>query len=509
MKRDWLLYLTWAICVTAWITLGFIMPDFADNPISDYRTVCMIIAYLVILGIGSFWIAYLVGLNRHVSWFVLPIIGIGGAVVSYYRVAFHATVTPMIIDATIHTNPGTVAGVVSWQLVGWIALNVLIAILFILWRNRLSSLPHSWLHAAACVILLLGYYHVHDRLQSSLNQRFPYNIIHNLKEYHAQQRQVSAHREVLAYDIRQLPDSIDLIFVLGEAARADHLQLNGYARETTPLLAARRNIVSLPNMYSEYTYTSTSVPAILSPADSLHPERSGTHSSFIRPLQECGFRSAWLSNQDNGRTYVSFIHEADTILFPNASKSVFVFDAWYDEQLLPPLDTLMQKAAARNIYVFHTIGSHWYYNLHVPESQQVIMPLTTNRIITNNTEEQIINSYDNTIRYMDFFVDSLIQRFEDRCAILFYLSDHGEALGEDGVYLHAAECKALHYPACFVWYSDAYAQLFPAKIEALNSHKDRAYRTDFLYPSILSAAGIETMELREQDLFATYADDSE
>jgi glucan phosphoethanolaminetransferase (alkaline phosphatase superfamily) len=93
---------------------------------------------------------------------------------------------------------------------------------------------------------------------------------------------------------------------------------------------------------------------------------------------------------------------------------------------------------------------------------------------------------------MDVMVDSLIQRLENRCAILFYLSDHGEALGEDGVYLHAAENEALHHPACIVWYSDAYARLYPKKIEALKANKSKRYRTDFLYHSILSSVGIET-----------------
>ena len=507
IKRAYIKYIVWVISVTIWVTICFIVPDFADSPHDSLRSVMTIGAYLCALGIASLWIIYVAGIIPFIADICIPLIGIGGAVVSYYRVAFHATITPMIIDATLHTNGGTIAGVVSWQLISWIALNAVIAISFCVWRHRIAKFPCAWLHALCGIALLWAYYNVNDRLQNSINQRYPYNIAHNLSEYHKQQIQLHSDRSILSYECREIPNCIDVVFVLGEAARADHLQLNGYPRETTPLLAAREHVISFPHIYSEPTYTSTSVPVILSPADSLHPEYSGTHSSFIRVMNECGFSSAWLSNQDNGRTYVSFIHEADTIIFPNASKSVFVFDPWYDEQLLPAMDNLMTSGKARNLYVLHTIGSHWYYNLHVPESYTRFTPATTERVITNNTEEQIINSYDNTILYMDAIMDSVIQRLEDRCAILIYLSDHGEALGENGVYLHAAEDEALHHPACFVWYSDQYARMFPKKIEALIRNKEKRYRTDFLYPSILSAAGIETKEAENKDIFHIETDD--
>lgn len=485
-------YLLWAVCATIWATLCFIAPDFSDNPIHDFHAALTILAYIAALGVASFWIIYLLGLNKYIAWISLPIFSLGGAAVSYFRVAFHATITPMIVDATLHTNSGTIAGVISWQLIVWIVLNLLIAGGFIWWRNRIEKQPKAWLQALVMVLLLLVYYNANGRLKFSINQRYPYNIVHGVVEYSQQQQQLSTERSVLAYEAKAIPDSIDVVFVLGEAVRADHLQLNGYERETNPILTTRTNVVSLPHVYSEYTYTSSSVPVILSPADNLHPERSGTHSSFIRVLNENGFHSAWLSNQDNGRSYISFIHEADTVLFPNASKSVFVFDPWYDEQLLGPLDALLQHESARNIYVFHTIGSHWYYDLHVPSALHFFTPTTTNRIVTYNTQEQVINSYDNTVRYMDLFVDSLIQRIESRCAILIFLSDHGEALGEDGQYLHASDNEALHLPACIVWYSNAFATAYPEKIKALLANKDKRYRTDFLYYSILSATGIES-----------------
>jgi glucan phosphoethanolaminetransferase (alkaline phosphatase superfamily) len=176
----------------------------------------------------------------------------------------------------------------------------------------------------------------------------------------------------------------------------------------------------------------------------------------------------------------------------NAAKSAYVFDSWYDETMIPIMDSLLlRNHDARQLVVLHSIGSHWYYNLHVPPKWQIFQPLTTNRIITNNEKEQVINSYDNTVVYLDVLLDSLIASLEHRNAVLLYISDHGEALGDNGEWLHAGYAEPLHNPACVIWYSDRYAQLFPEKIQALQANRYKRYRTDFFYHSVLSAVGIK------------------
>ena len=141
--------------------------------------------------------------------------------------------------------------------------------------------------------------------------------------------------------------------------------------------------------------------------------------------------------------------------------------------------------------MLHTVGSHWYYNSHCPEALQRFQPTTTNRVVANNSLEQLANSYDNTVLYLDYFLDSVIRSVEDECALVLFQSDHGEALGEEGCYLHGHEIPGVQNPACIVWYSDKYAALYPDKIKALVANKDKRYRTDYLFYSLLYAAGIE------------------
>ncbi len=83
---------------------------------------------------------------------------------------------------------------------------------------------------------------------------------------------------------------------------------------------------------------------------------------------------------------------------------------------------------------------------------------------------------------------------EGRQAILFYLSDHGESLGENGNYCHASDAEETHSCGAFVWYSDRYAQTYPDKVRALESNQDKAYYTDFLFHSVLSAAGLQLVD---------------
>ena len=504
MKRlsDNTQYVLFVALCTLWTAVCFVFPDFLDNPWTGFRGFCTISAYTAAIGGAVFFLLYAVCINKYVCAVVLPIYAATGAAISYSRVALKATLTPIIIDVTLHTNAEEALGVLSWQMTIWILCNVAVAIGLVVLRWRKAHPTHKTIQAVVAFALLLVYYNANGRLHYSINQRFPFNIYHNLCLYRQLNQEIDKERSPYPTAAVDVPDSLDVVFVLGESLRADHLALNGYERPTTPHLSKARNVVSLPHIYSEHTHTNASVPHILSPANCVNPNNAQEYHSFILSYKQAAFRTAWLSNQDKGHTFASFIAEADTAIFPNASKSVFVFDEWIDKDLLTPLDTLRLHATARNLYILHTIGSHWYYNNHVPSDMQQFQPVTDNRLVTANTQEQVVNSYDNTALYMDWFMQQLITRFEDRKAIIIYLSDHGEALGEDGHYLHASGTEAEKKPACVVWYSNQYAALFPDKITALHSNHDKHYRTDFLFYSILSAAGIYATGGEMLDIFA-------
>lgn len=504
MKR-YCLYLVYVCVATLWIAITVVLPDFFDNPITGLRGVITISLYVVALSIVSWLWLYIASLNKYVAAVFVPLYGMIGATVSYYRVMYRVTITPLMLDCILHTNMEEALGVISWSLIVWVGANLLIGIALVIWRWRLKKPKYAWLHALVVLVIFVGYYHINGRLHQSINQRYPMHIVESMRQYvHLQQLRKQSHL-MPKYVVNSSPDSLDVVVVIGESARADHFALNGYNRPTNPLLSQRTNIVSLPHIYSEYTHTLASVPVLLTRADSLHPEYQYSETSFAAILRNEGYHTAWISNQDLGDTFASFPAECDTVVWLNAGKSVFIFSEWYDENLLPEMGKQLAKENNKNLLILHTIGSHWYYNNHVPDMYNYFQPTTDNRVVTNNRHEAVINSYDNTIRYTDLVLDSIIARMKNRCAIVFYISDHGESLGENGNWLHAAGAEETKYPACVIWYSDVFAQQYPEKITALYANKNNRYRTDFLFHSVLSAAGISVVDIDStMNIFETY-----
>jgi glucan phosphoethanolaminetransferase (alkaline phosphatase superfamily) len=490
---------------TLWIAITVVLPDFFDNPITGLRGVITISLYVVALSIVSWLWLYIASLNKYVAAVFVPLYGMIGATVSYYRVMYRVTITPLMLDCILHTNMEEALGVISWSLIVWVGANLLIGIALVIWRWRLKKPKYEWLHALVVLVIFVGYYHINGRLHQSINQRYPMHIVESMRQYvHLQQLRQQPHL-MPKYVVNSSPDSLDVVVVIGESARTDHFALNGYNRPTNPLLSQRTNIVSLPHIYSEYTHTLASVPVLLTRADSLHPEYQYSETSFAAILRNEGYHTAWISNQDLGDTFASFPAECDTVVWLNAGKSVFIFSEWYDENLLPEMGKQLAKENNKNLLILHTIGSHWYYNNHVPDMYNYFQPTTDNRVVTNNRHEAVINSYDNTIRYTDLVLDSIIARMTNRCAIVFYISDHGESLGENGNWLHAAGAEETKYPACVIWYSDVFAQQYPEKITALYANKNNRYRTDFLFHSVLSAAGISVVDIdSNMNIFETY-----
>lgn len=193
------------------------------------------------------------------------------------------------------------------------------------------------------------------------------------------------------------------------------------------------------------------------------------------------------------------MNECDTIHYVSPEKSVYLYSEWLDNKLVNELNGM--RAGDRNaneLYILHMIGNHWYYDSHYSKDFKVYTPITTSRVIGQNDSINIVNSYDNVVLYTDYVLHCIIESLRNEKAIMIYLSDHGEALGENNQWLHASENDGIKKPASLVWYSDEYANSYPEKIESLRRNKAKHYRTDFLFHSIVSSARIETDILKHE-----------
>ena len=122
-------------------------------------------------------------------------------------------------------------------------------------------------------------------------------------------------------------------------------------------------------------------------------------------------------------------------------------------------------------------------------------PDMTNKEFATLTHEQIVNSYDNSIVATDEFLAGLFSLLRGRNAVVLFISDHGEGLGENGVFLHASDNEAIHYPACMIWYSPEYARLFPDKVGAARRGKDLRHTTEAIFHTALALGALETPAL--------------
>ena len=490
--------LLFVFIITVAYALIFTLSEFSDSPYSNFHDFMVLAFQWVAIAVGTFGLLYLLSINKYIFAITFPLLIAFSTILAYYRYTVNATLTPMTIELALINDLRTNMQVVSWQLVSLILLSLVVSVAIVWLRWKKISFTRPYIHLIVAIGIIFMTNSFIPQLKRPLTQRMPYSIYYNFKLYFEIRDVAAEHRETFTSESVANSDSLVVVFVIGESLRNDHLQINGYERETTPYLMEEDNLVSLTDIYGAECFTHTSVPQIMTRADSANPQRAYDEQSFVTIFKDAGFRTTWIANQESVATYAYFMNECDTLIYVNGDKSVYTFDKWLDEDILPHLENELKDDNPTQLHILHSIGSHWWYNSHYTDEFERYTPVIKSRVVSSNTQEEMINSYDNTILYTDYFIKETIDLIRDKKSILIFLSDHGESLGEDGYYLHGADRPELHYPAAFVWYSDKYAHSFPDMIENLKDNSDKKYRSDYLFHSIIDAADITTEYIEPQ-----------
>ena len=266
-----------------------------------------------------------------------------------------------------------------------------------------------------------------------------------------------------------------IIFVVGETARADHFSLNGYAKKTNPLLE-QETLFNMPQMSSCGTSTAVSLPCMFSilSQDQFSNDDAAHMENAIDVLKHAGVNILWRDNNSSSKgvadrvTYESF----------KSPETNPVCDVeCRDIGMLSGLDDYIEKHPTGDILiVLHQMGNHGpaYYKRY-PAEFETFKPACKTAQLEACSQQQISNAYDNAILYTDYFLAESIQflksysnRFE---TALMYVSDHGESLGESGIYLHGlplfiAPQAQTHVPA-FLWLGENYDDVEPEPLAHL------------------------------------------
>lgn len=239
-----------------------------------------------------------------------------------------------------------------------------------------------------------------------------------------------------------------LVIVVGETARSDHFALNGYARNTTPELAAE-GVYSYPDAHSCGTNTFASVPCMFSSlGKNGYENRKSEVENLLDVLQAAGLAVLWIDNQAGCKGVCDRVAHASTADDVKAGKLANLCDGneCLDEALLVGLDARVAALPAERrqhgvVIVMHQMGSHGpAYSKRSPPAYKRFLPECTTNTLADCEHDALINAYDNSIVYTDHVLASTIAWLQSKSnsteGSLFYMSDHGESLGEYGVFLH-------------------------------------------------------------------------
>ena len=308
-------YLVFILTSVLWAAVFFNIVDFVDNPVNDLQSFLFVFFQFGLQVITVFFLLYAAGTNKYFFLLFFPLFAVLGAIISYYKYAYNVVLTPMLIDATLHNDLRTSMDVISFPMIAFVVLSLIISLFFVRYRIKKISKINIWVPISISIISMFFLLNINSRMKNSIMIRFPYNVYFNLKEYKRFQMKILEERtNPDANLICSESDSLLVVLVLGESLRADHLSLNGYERKTTPNLEKRQHLISFPNIYSEYTHTARSIPHILTRADSVHVERAFTETSFVPLFKSCDFKTYWIANQESGDYYIAFMKECDSLI---------------------------------------------------------------------------------------------------------------------------------------------------------------------------------------------------
>jgi glucan phosphoethanolaminetransferase (alkaline phosphatase superfamily) len=358
------------------------------------------------------------------------------------------------------------------------------------------------------------------------NQLYPVNICYNL--YLAFERNAASenYREAsrdFKFDARSEHSATApevYVMVVGETARAHNFSLYGYPRNTNPLLSKTPGIKAFPNVTTQSNTTHKSVPMLLSAASAEDFERLFHEKGILAAFKEAGFHTVFISNQLPNHSFIDFLGEqADEYYF--LKKEDASQGNHYDEDLLQKLDEILPLADAsssahyhyryRKLFVvLHSYGSHFNYQERYPRSFAYFKPDSRSEAKPENRRD-LLNAYDNTIRYTDYILHGIIERlqkwegvqtktdgvYDQPTSAMLYTSDHGENIFDDerSLFLHAAPKASdyeLHVPF-IIWTSAGFSKQYPDILKALGENRPKQVQSSLsAFHTMLGIGGILT-----------------
>jgi lipid A ethanolaminephosphotransferase len=295
-----------------------------------------------------------------------------------------------------------------------------------------------------------------------------------------------------------------MVLVVGETARAESFSLNGYTKNTNPELA-QQNIINFSQVSSCGTATAVSVPCMFSgmPREKYDEQLASHREGLLDIAQRAGYKVTWIDNNSGCK---GACDRVETYQIPADIRKKWCdadgecLDGVLVDSLQRYMANIPQEDRSPRLIVLHQMGSHGpaYYK-RAPKAFQKFQPICKTNAIQGCTENELINTYDNSIIYTDYILNSVIENLKANSKYqtgFWYLSDHGESTGEKGMYLHGAPyaiapSQQTHIPM-LMWFSPQWQQNETAKMSCLTAQQHQKLSQDNLFPTLLSMLNVQS-----------------
>jgi lipid A ethanolaminephosphotransferase len=470
-------------------------------------------------------------MNRWIVRPLLSLLVVVSAAASYYMHSFAIILDPTMIQNVLRTDSNEAGDLMNVGMIAWVVGWSLLPLAFI-WLVRLRRVTPlravfaraAWVGGALVVAALAVLPISRDIASFMRNQRearylitpanylwgVTVNSLQNAEDAHVPREPVGADAHLLRVAANTAPHV--LVLVIGETARAQNFSLLGYPRETNPELA-KLGVTAFSNVKSCGTSTEISVPCMFSPygrAD--YDERRIRNSqTLLDVLVRAGYRVRWIDNQSGCKGVCKGAGVEYEKIDPNAAPDLCSGGECYDEVLAQRLQAELPAVTADTVFVLHMMGNHGpAYFRRYPAAYRHFMPDCATAELRDCSREQVVNSYDNAIAYTDHVLASVIATLRDESghidASMLYVSDHGESLGENGLYLHGipyaiAPEQQTHVPM-IVWLSRTMTDSGDVIARCVQQKANLPLSHDNLFHSVLGLLDVSTTAYREdRDFF--------
>lgn len=463
---------------------------------------------------------------------------------SYFMHTYGVVIDPTMMANTVQTDVREVRDLLSWSLLAALALGVVLPGWW-WWRQPVQQLPTrrllGWqlgLAGLALVLMLVVIWASFQDLASTMRNhkslRYmlnPFNTMYaSTRLVVGQTAQVSLPLQPIGQDAAlartsgagEAPPLI--VLVVGETVRADNFGLGGYERDTTPQLRQLQGsgeLAYFSNVTSCGTNTQVSVPCMFSYLGrEANAKNDIPYENLLDVLQRAGMQVLWLDNQSGCKGVCDRIPNASTrelkdpVLCPDGE--------CFDDillRVLPERLAQLEKAGASGpgspgtVVVLHQMGNHGpaYYK-RTPNDMKVYQPECRSNVLQDCPPQDIVNAYDNAVRYTDHLVSQTVRwlKSQPRPTAMLYVSDHGESLGEKGLYLHGmpfvmAPKEQTHVPMA-LWLSKPMQSQLGWDGACWKKQVAEAVSHDHYFHSVLTLAQVKTrMHKPELDVFSACA----